>query len=1115
MTQERALPADINRSSLLILVCFFLSGLTALIYEIIWMRMISEVIGGAPFAVSAILFVFMGGMGAGSYLASRRIDNIDTSRLIGTYGALELAIGVYAFFVPLILLFFKFFYGILYNALSGHPFIYNLFIFAGALLLLGIPTLCMGATLPILCRFYVVRLSHLGTHTGRLYGLNTIGAAAGSIICGFWMIQTLGVWGTLLTAVAINCAIGLVCLGINPQTAAAGQPKKQKAQSVQKASANALQKKEHASKKSKGQKRDQNAKREPSRKLEPAPKAATPQPREQIDPQPHSEWVINSALTLFLISGFSAMAYEVMWTKLLGLLVGPTTYSFTIVLATFIVGLAMGNILFGRLADKSANPLGLLVFTQIASALLALGASQIMGNSQLFFAKLIYTFKGDFAGLSLAKAAALFALMMPPTLFLGATFPLVAKIYSRSLKRIGRSIGIAYTVNTIGAVLGSICAGLILIPLVGKESGLKIVVIVQLVFAIAVGIATLLQQRGSLLKWGGLAAAAVAGIYLCAVYPAWNRHLLAKGKYHRFEEISFAEDILSGTGWAQSLFNGAQILAPLERGKLLYYGDGIGGFTTVLEYPVPFGMAEYSMANSGKMDASSRGDMNTQTALAHFPMLFADNPQQVMVLGLASGITAGETLHYPIKQLDVVDINDRVEAACRFFDPWNNKVLDDPRTNLIFQDGRAHLALTEKQYDVIISEPSNPWMAGMATLFTKDFFQVAKERLTQNGIYVQWFHCYQMDWSTFSLIGRTFANVFPQSLLVSTSPEGLGRDYLLVGLNSESGLNWDNARSAVKYLQRSANISMASPELYARQIVSENLTELFGRGPINSDDQPLLEYTAPKLMHSGGEDSGAILRNISGNPGLTANTKAIADKVGREMEMSIDFAAYALSVHTPFKNMVDLAAATLDQKHRFYELMKRYAAGNPVDYDLIEDAELANMLRDLQIDVLKREIERMPFKEPSYTYLSKLYDDKQMRAESVSSLQKAIELDPDNAGNHNNLGYLFDQAGKYNEAEHHYMEALRVNPYAIITWGNLGFLNLRNNQPDKALGCFEAILRIKPDQPDALYQIGLIFAAKNDPAQASRYLRKAIEIDPNFTDAINALSQIQSSDGRR
>ncbi len=1073
MTRKTPSPNLDNRLAQLILICFFFSGFTALIYEIIWMRMIGEVIGAAPFAVSAILFVFMGGMGVGSLIASRRIDDFSAARLIRTYGSLELLIGLYAFFVPIFLLLFKVIYEILYNAFFESPLVYNLFIFLGALILLGLPTLCMGATLPILCKFYVARLSHLGTHTGRLYGLNTIGGAAGSIICGFWMLQAFGVWASLLMTIAVNCIIGVLCISMAPSSPEPSSPK-------------------------------QRSKKQP------------PDPPHQADPTQESppKWILSGALILFFVSGASAMAYEVIWTKLLGLLVGPTTYSFTIVLATFIVGLALGNMIFGWLADRVKNTILLLVVTQIAAAFLALAASQIMGNSQLFFAKLIYTFKEQFTALSLAKAMALAALMMPPTLFLGATFPLVAKIYSHSLPHVGRSIGVAYSVNTLGAVLGSICAGLILIPLVGKENGLKIIVGMQLISAVVIGILTLARQKAMVIKLTGFTAAAIVGLYFCTTYPTWNRLLLAKGKYHRFEEISFSQDILAGAGWLESLFKGAEILNPLERGKLIYYGDGIGGFTTVLKYPGPFDNVEYSLANSGKMDASSRSDMYTQTALAHFPMLFAENPSTVMVLGLASGITAGEVLHYPIKQLDVIDINDRVEAASRFFDPWNNNVLDDPRTRLIFQDGRAHLALTDTQYDVIISEPSNPWMAGMATLFTKDFFQLTKERLKENGIYVQWLHCYQMDWSTFTLIGRTFADVFPNNLMVSTSPEGLGRDYLLVGLNSEKGLNWKNAHKAIAHLQQSNNIAMAVPELYARQIISEDLKVLFGKGPINTDDMPLLEFAAPKLMYAGQKDSGAILTYLASYPGLSDSTKALARRIKQDTNAALDFIAYALSIYSPFKKMIDADRLTPQQKSRYYDLMKSYGRSNAIDFSIV-DEDLAPILRKTQIEALESQIDQFEFKAPSYSYLAGLYDDQGMQKEAVSFLKKSLEIDPDDAGNHNNLGYMLDQKGQTEQAMRHYKEAIRLNPFSLISLGNLAFLNMQHDHPDEAIDYFERILQIHPDQVEALYYIGTLYQKKNDPGQAVVYFKRALEIDPGFSEANTALARAKAQLNRR
>lgn len=197
----------------LILFFFFLSGLTGLIYEILWTRMIVEIIGGAPFAVSIILTVFMGGLGLGSYLAGRTIDRITRPmKLVRVYGLLELAIGAYALVIPVLLVAFRPLYAIVYNRLFGHFIIYNILTFIGCAVLFCIPVICMGATLPILCRFYVTRLSHLGARAGRLYGLNTIGAATGAFLCGFWLINLLGVWGTLILAVLINSVIGSVCL---------------------------------------------------------------------------------------------------------------------------------------------------------------------------------------------------------------------------------------------------------------------------------------------------------------------------------------------------------------------------------------------------------------------------------------------------------------------------------------------------------------------------------------------------------------------------------------------------------------------------------------------------------------------------------------------------------------------------------------------------------------------------------------------------------------------------------------------------------------------------------------------------------------------------------------
>ena len=513
--------SDTNRrTALFVLVCFFVSGMTGLIYEVLWTRMIVKIIGGAPFAVSIVLTVFMAGLGVGSYLASRTVDRVkEPMRLVRLYGLLELAVAGYCLVLPLLLMAFKPLYAVLYNRLFEHFLIYNLLTFVGCSLLLIVPVICMGATLPILCRFSVTRLAHLGTNTGRLYGLNTLGAAAGTLLTGFLLIERLGTTGTLILAVTLNALIGLSCV------AAGRRPARHRAPAG----------------------RDKH-------------KSQAAAPAEVTAQTPSSTMI--AALIVFAVSGFCAMAYEVIWTKLLGLMVGPTTYSFSLVLVAFITCLALGSMIFGWLADKVTHPIRLLVWTQLGAGLLALGVSQVLGNSQLFFAKLLYHFQGHFALGSLVKALCLFAFMLPPTLLLGATFPLVGKIFTPSVSRVGRSVGLAYSINTVGAVLGSFCAGFILIPLMGKEKGLSLVAALQLATSLGVGGVVLWKARKASWRLVPLAVLAVVGLGLCLRYPLWDRSLLSVGRYQRFADH---DEVLERTGWWKSLFHGMDILGQRNR----------------------------------------------------------------------------------------------------------------------------------------------------------------------------------------------------------------------------------------------------------------------------------------------------------------------------------------------------------------------------------------------------------------------------------------------------------------------------------------------------------------------------------------------------------------------
>ncbi|MBW2581194.1 MAG: fused MFS/spermidine synthase, partial [Deltaproteobacteria bacterium] len=583
--QRNAKPTSLSTFSFWVLSCFFFSGMAGLIYQILWLRMIDKVIGSAPFAVATVLSVFMGGLALGSWLAGKYIDRIASKRdLLSLYGLAELAIGAYGLLLPFLIIAAKPLYVLAYNSLFLHFWVYRVFTFMGCSLLLLVPTTLMGITLPVLCRFYVENLGHIGARTGRLYGINTIGAAAGAALCGFVLLAEFGVWGSIITAAGINIIVGVLCIllarGRKPLVS------------------------------------------EPAANISGAGKPETPTYPEAV----HSDdkVVITLALWIFGVSGFCAMAYEVFWTRLLGLTIGPTTYSFTLVVSTFIVGLALGSILFGRLADRVKDAFKLLVITQACAACLALLVSQFLGNSQFFFSKLIYTLQGDFGTRVLVQSIILFFVLIGPTIFLGATFPLVNKIYARSLPRIGKSIGTAYAVNTIGAILGSFVAGFIFIPLVGKENGLRITAGLQVLVSVP-ALVYLTFKTGERTRAFTMGIVAVAvSLLLLISFPSWNHNALSRGWYYRFDTI---KQYFGATSWPEAIWKGpSKIAQHTANTDVVFYGDGIGGFTTVEKVVNPIGTNNYYLLNSGKADASSHSDRLTQALSAHIPLLFHPDP---------------------------------------------------------------------------------------------------------------------------------------------------------------------------------------------------------------------------------------------------------------------------------------------------------------------------------------------------------------------------------------------------------------------------------------------------------------------------------------------------------
>jgi spermidine synthase len=636
-------------------------------------------------------------------------------------------------------------------------------------------------------------------------------------------------------------------------------------------------------------------------------------------------------------------------------------------------------------------------------------------------------------------------MLVIPTFFLGATFPLVNRIYARSFDAVGRSVGTAYAVNTIGAILGSFLAGFVMIPFLGKENALRVAGGLQFFSALAGGFYLFFNTgkigvRRALISVGFIGLGAV----IFTNFPGWNRMLLSYGRYRDFRSL---EGDLLRSSWTEAFIRGNAILSRYERGRsLVFYGDGIGGFTTVEKLTDSLGTERYTLLNSGKPDASSHGDRSTQTLLAHVPLLFHPDPKKVMVLGLASGMTAAEALLYPIEGLDVIEISDEVVKACRFFSEWNSNILENPVSKVIIQDGRNHLALTNQEYDVIVSEPSNPWMAGLANLYSKEFFDTVRARLRGNGIFVQWIHSYEMDWPAFSMVGRTFTSVFPESVMFTTLT-GVG-DYLLVGFKEKQALELNTASERLKYVRRSVNMSLPDARLLYNLIVTEDLMNVFGEGPLHTDNRPRLEFAAPRALYRSGEEIDEKIRE------RRVLSKATRDalETGSRDALVLDMAEFSSSVLSPLFMLFDPDRALPQDRARFLGLVDGFCGKNLVgDYGVFPEAGSRRRCAETQAEIMKAQAALRPDDPDLFFSLGIALRESGDRDKAVEAFERAASLDPVHIRVRNSLGVEYMISGELSKAAGLFREALKIHPGYATAFFNLAQVSLRRGDKGEAM----------------------------------------------------------------
>jgi len=561
---------------------------------------------------------------------------------------------------------------------------------------------------------------------------------------------------------------------------------------------------------------------------------------------------VRLALVVFALSGFGALVLEVAWTRVLVLVVGSSVYAFSLMLLAFLIGLAAGGGALSAVLRRrpSADPARLLLILLAASGLLAYASAFLFQYLPPLFAKVFIELDPSPAGWFAWQFAGGMLIMFPTTFALGGVFPCVLQIHARSLSQVAGSVGTVYAANTVGTIVGAGLAGFVLIPSIGVKDTVVLIALTQLVLALVVALVMIVDRRGPRLA-GALSVGALL-IVMFLARPTWDVLLMNSGVFNLFGQAE-------GTTWSE-------YMEWADETELLYEAEGLTAHVFVADERKA---DNRFLSVNGKVEASSNVDLETQILSSHLPLLVHDDPKDVMIIGLASGITAGAAAVHPVESIRILEIETKMEPAARLFAEFNHDVLDDERVTISYNDARNELEFSPMSYDVIISEPSNPWMTIAANLFTEEFFRMARTRVRPGGIYCQWIQNYYLPAEDLRSIAAAFHASFPHILLFETVD---GVDLLLLGSDTPLSLNLERMDYRLSDLWVRADLSRvglrdSADILSTFRLGDREVTRLVEGAARNTDDNARVEFSAPKSLGSETiTDNLVMLRRFTGDP---------------------------------------------------------------------------------------------------------------------------------------------------------------------------------------------------------------------------------------------------------
>ena len=750
----------------LVLLCFALSGAVGLTLEIVWIRLLSQVFGSTTLAISTVLATFMGGLALGSWLGGKVADRLRWDPLMA-YAACEAGIAVSAFAIPFVVRGYPQVNAWLWGQLGESPMMLALVRFGLCAVLLLPPTILMGATLPILSRRVIrtgAEFSRVSSRVGALYAANTAGAVVGVVAAAFWLLPGLGLQRLNLFGVAAALAVACVAVVLG--------------------------------------------------RLQPARELDAEEPSEQdpkLDegsPSKRSSFDARLAMIAFAVSGGVMMALEVLLSRALAIVMGSATESMAIVLAMFLLGIAVGAAVVGRPAARIRDPIGWLSFVFIGITGSVMVVHYLMDALPEYYASAATEASGD-------VRAMLAAVVLPIALFSGAVMPLAVRAYVDSVRGVGQEIGRLYAANTVGSIVGSFAGGFVVLPTIGLERG---VAACAYLFLLMAGLLAF-RSASRWLRWP--AWTATLGMLLgLVVLPAWDLKAFTAGLFRHVGTTRHRRDVLSDN-------------------ELLYYRDGLVATITVRK-----AVNEITLYSNGKPEASSIRDRGSQILVGLIPVyLHGGSDLRVLVIGYGSGMTVGAVAQASsVESVDVIELEPAMyEAGDQFFGEFTHSPGSNPKVRCYVGDGRNFLAARATEYDVIISEPSNPWVGGTATLFTEEYYQLVDQHLSESGVFCQWAQVYELRLSTLKMIYRTLLGSFPNAIVFSN-----GGDSILIGSRQPLRVPMSGEFEDIRVDLELERGGISSPyDLLARLILGPGeIASFVGEGPVNTDDSMRLEFAA-------------------------------------------------------------------------------------------------------------------------------------------------------------------------------------------------------------------------------------------------------------------------------